>query len=346
MEIESPGMEPRPRLTFNLDLTLDWYQYLSSDADVRAISDLAVGFLGEVAFNPGGAFELDLRDGFVRNVTPGQQIRENADRDRNELNATAHFRPGGGALDIYGQYTFVVDVFESHILDYTNRLTHTGALGTKWQWLPRTQLQLEASLGHVEATSGSVNKPSSTPFRVWAGISTLFTPVFALVARGGYGMGNYAAGEDIKTYIALVELRYAIGPAIKTAIGWSHDFADALIGNFYVDHTFYASVGMQLGARWQIRARGEVRLREYGNIMDEIGLQFCGDASCGKFRKDVLPRFDANVDYQITPWLIAGVAYSYQGDSTDFFVRSPGTTAIDRGSYNWNEFLFKLAARW
>src|SRR5262249_22993350 len=95
MEIESPGMEARQRITFNLDLTLDWYQYLSSDSDIRAVSDLAIGFLGDVAFNPGGAFELDIRDGFVRNVTPGQQIRENADRDRNELSATGHFRPGG-----------------------------------------------------------------------------------------------------------------------------------------------------------------------------------------------------------------------------------------------------------
>jgi hypothetical protein len=344
MEIESPAMEARQRLTFNLDLSLDWYQFLSSNPDVREVSDLAVGFVGGVAFNPGGALELDLRDGFVRNVTPGQQIREDADRDRNELTATGHYRPGGGALDIYGQYTFIIDVFESDIFAYTNRFSHIGTLGAKWQWLPRTQVLLEVSLGHVEPSTTDTKVPS-TPFRAWAGISTLFTPVFALVARGGYGAGNYSSGEDIKTYLALVELRYAIGPAIKTALGYAHDFADALIGNFYVDHTFYGAFGMQLGGRWQVRARGEVRLRDYGGVKDENGLQYCGNAACAKTRSDVLPRVDVNLDYQVTPWLVAGLGYSFQGDSTDFFVRA-ANGVIDRSSYVWSEFLFKLGARW
>src|SRR5262249_17801737 len=75
MEIEAPGAENRQRFTFNLDLTLDWYQFLSSNPDVTAESGLAIGFLGGVAFNPQGQLELDLSDGYVRNITPGQQIR-------------------------------------------------------------------------------------------------------------------------------------------------------------------------------------------------------------------------------------------------------------------------------
>jgi hypothetical protein len=344
MEIEAPGSgEIHQKIAFNVDTNLEWIQYLSSNQAIRDESDLGIGFLGNVAFNPGGSLELDLRDGFVRNVSPGQQVRENADRDRNEATATLHFRPGGGAIDTYLQYAFVVDVFEAKIIDYNDRISHTGAVGVKWQWLPRTQLMLEASYGYVQPSNTDL-KPTSSPLRIWAGISTLFTPVFGVIARGGYGAGNYSAGEDVKTYLALVELRYAIGPAIRTAVGWSHDFADALIGNFYLDHAFYANAGMQLGGRWQIRARGEVRFREYGNIMDELGLQFCGDASCGKFRKDVLPRLDVNLDFQVTPWLVAGAAYSFQADSTDFFVR--GGTSVDRGSYVWQEFMLKLAARW
>jgi len=139
------------------------------------------------------------------------------------------------------------------------------------------------------------------------------------------------------------EVRYAIGPTLRTAVGYNHDFGDALVGNFYTDHTFYVRAGWQLLERWQLRLSGELRLRSYGGIHDAGLLELCGDAACGKFRDDMLGRVDASVDYQIRPWLFAGLAYDFQGDRTDFFVRSGGST--DSGAYSASEAMVKVAAR-
>src|SRR5262249_29835739 len=140
-------------------------------------------------------------------------------------------------------------------------------------------------------------KPGSTPVRVNAGLSSLLTPVLGVVASAGYGNGFYESGENVSTWLGLLELRYAMGPTVGLGAGYSHDFADALIGNFYVDHAVFARASWQLGAKWQARLRGEVRFRSYGGVHDVPNLVVCGDASCSKSRSDVLPRLEASIDY-------------------------------------------------
>jgi len=348
MEIEAPASSPAPqRISFHLDLGLEWDEYLSGNSDVTRQDDLGIQFLGDVKFNPEGQLYLDLSDGFVRNVTPGQSLREDADRDRNELRATLHWKPGGGALDMFLGYQFVVDVFENSILDYDNRISHQGTVGAIWQWLPHTALTLQASLGSVSPSNG-ILKSDSTPFRVTLTASSLLTPVIGAILMGGYGNGFYSSGENVSTWLATAELRYALGPTLRTAIGYSHDFADALIGNFYIDHTLYARATAQFGERWQARVKGEVRFRSYGGIHDtpSIGLVFCGDASCGKFRDDTLPRLEVGTDYALTPWLILGASYILQNDTTDFFVQSTNMAARDYGAFTWQEFDLRLVAKW
>jgi hypothetical protein len=126
-------------------------------------------------------------------------------------------------------------------------------------------------------------------------------------------------------------------------VGYAHDFADALVGNFYIDHRIYARAGWQIADRWQLRVLGELRLRSYGGIVDTDRLELCGDASCGNFRDDTLARVDASVEYQVTPWLFAGLVYTLDTDSTDFFVRSE--QGEDFGSYVANELTARLSAR-
>src|SRR5262249_55702726 len=104
----------------------------------------------------------------------------------------------------------------------------------------------------------------------------------------------------------------------------------------------------QFGERWQARVKGEVRFRSYGGIHDtpSIGLAFCGDASCGKFRDDTLPRLEVGTDYALTPWLILGASYILQNDTTDFFVQSTNMAARDYGAFTWQEFDLRLVAKW
>lgn len=344
MEIEPAGGGASPRVVFSLDGNLEWNQYLSSNNTVSSVSDLGIGFLGDVKINPDGAVSFNIHDGFTRNVNPSQSaVAENTTRDRNEASAQVHFKPGGGALDIFLGYTLVVDLFEHKVIDYANRITNQGSLGVRWQWLPRTVISFDASIANVSPNDTTL-KSSSTPFRATLGVSTLLTPILGVVAQGGYGNGFYSSGENVSTWLALAELRLAIGPTVRTAFGYSHDFADALFGNFYIDHTPYARASAQLGARWQIHAKAEVRFRTYGGIKDAPGLVFCGDASCPKTRSDTLPRVEVGTDYAILPWLLFGGLYVFQSDSTDFFARSGSN--VDYGAYTWHEFDLRVQAKW
>jgi hypothetical protein len=262
---------------------------------------------------------------------------------KNELTIGAVYKPGGGAIQAYGNYVFGVDLFERAQLNFGNRLSHTFNLGGKWQWLPKTQFNFDAFLGIVTPSDETV-KAGSIPFRVLAGISTLITPTFGTVLKLGVGYSVYDTGPDFLSYLATVEGRWALGPVARVAFGYNHDFADALIGNYYTDHTFYGRVAAQFAGRWQARARAELRLRSYEGIFDFLGAQFCNDAACvDKGRFDVVSRIEATVDYQINAWLYAGVAYAFESVTTDAFIRANGDT--DSSGYVWNEFLLKASAR-
>ncbi len=341
-EAEAPGSgSAGPRLLFDLGAMLTWVQYLASQDVITEQSDLGIGLNASVKLNPTGKVSLELRDSFVRNVNPGQSLREDLDRDRNELNARLIGRPGGGAIEAYLAYSFIIDVFESSVLLFQDRITHSGGLGASWRWLPKTVFSVDATMGTV-SPSNTALKSESTPLRVTGGVSTLLTPVLGLIVRGGYGNGFYARGENVSTYLALVEARVAIGPTLRLAGGYSHDFADGLVGNFFVDHLLFARAGWQAMPRLQLRASGELRLRSYGGIVDTGELDFCGDATCANFRDDLLTRLEVTAELQLRAWLFAGLVYSLQMDRTDFFVRSE---TIDSGAYVANEVFARVSAR-
>jgi hypothetical protein len=343
MELEAPGDRAAQRLAFNGSAQLMWNQFISPVSGVTSQSDLAANLLAGLILNPEGQLSLSLHEGYTRSVLPLQTAALEQARDRNELGARGEYRPGGGALSLYGQYQFALDLFESSVLSFDNRFTHQFSVGGKWQWLPKTQVHLDVNLWLVEPNDQTF-KSSSMPLRVVAGVNTLITPLIGLLAQAGYGNAFYSSGPSYSSWLATLEGRYAIGPTIRVAAGYSHDFADALIGNYYADHVFYARYGMQFLERWQLRARAELRLRSYEGIHDTATITYCGDLSCPKTRDDVLTSLSLALEYQINAWLFAGAHYSLQADSTSFFIRS-SRGLVDRGSYVWNEIMGEVAAR-
>jgi len=342
LELEG-GQGANQAINFNSELVLTWNQFISSNSAVTDQSDLSIGARAGLVVNPQGQLTWGVRDSYTRFVNPGQSLANRLDRDKNELATDLTYKPGGGALQAYFAYLFTADLFEDSRLTFNSRLMHSFELGTRWQWLPITQFSLAASLGIVAPNDESF-KPASNPFRVWAGMATLFTPTLGMVLRAGYGNGFYDSGPSVSTYLLLAEFRYAIGPTMRTAAGYSHDFSDALIGNSYVDHQLFARFSLQLGEALQIRVKGDVRFRDYDGIRDIGTIEYCGDAACGKFRKDVIAGVEAAVEYQFTRWLFASVNYSLQTDSTDFFVRSGAQ--VDPGSFVWQEIGIRVAARY
>ena len=345
LEVEAGDSAPPSRkLALRGDVLLTWNQYLAEHWGVSEQSDLGVGLLLDAHFNPDAPLSVRVREGFTRAVTPPTALSiEGADRDKNDLVLGIVYKPGGGAIEGYAHYTFGVDLFERTSLQFSNRSSHMGTVGGRWQWLPKTQFNTEANVGLVSGTS---LKSDSMPMRFWAGTSTLITPTVGLVLRGGYGMGNYTAGETFASYLAQAEGRIAVGPVLRLAFGYSHDFTDTLIANFYTDHAVYGRMSTQVAGRLQLRARGELRFRDYSGIpMTAQGVVFCsgGAASCSSSdRTDIVARVDTTLDYQLNPWLVLGGAFTLLSDTTDFFIVAGSQS--DSAGFVWTEFLAKASA--
>jgi hypothetical protein len=201
------------------------------------------------------------------------------------------------------------------------------------------------SLGFVSVDEAAGLKSDSMPLRITVGISSLITPRLGTVLRVGYGNAFYSSGQSFSNVLFAGELRYAFGPTVRVAGGYSYDFTDSLIANFYTDHTIYGRLAAQFGGRVQLDGKLELKLRNYGGVpMMAQGTQFCGDAACPADRSDVIVVAGVNADYQVNRWLYIGAGYSLYSDSTDFFTRSPGSMD-DPAEYVWHEVVVKGMAR-
>ena len=106
----------------------------------------------------------------------------------------------------------------------------------------------------------------------------------------------------------------------------------------------FARASVQLGANLQFRLKGDLRFRDYDGIRDIGNVEYCGDDTCAKFRKDFLAGLDTGLEYRFTRWLFAGIHYTLQTDSTDFFARVNG--AVDPGRFVWQEVGIGVSARY
>jgi hypothetical protein len=334
-------------LLLNGSLDLTWNQFLSGNDVVTGYSDLGIGAALDLKFNPEGRVTFGVRDAFVRSVLPPPSETPDADidRDKNEITAIVTYKPGGGAIQIYGQFSNSIELFEDSRLDFANRMTNTVTVGGRWQWLPKTSFSSEASLGFVTVDSQAL-KSSSMPLRITVGANTLITPRIGTVVRVGYANAFYDSGQSFSNIVFSGELRYAFGPTMRISGGYAYDFTDSLIANFYTDHTLYGRLVAQFGGKVSLNGRLEFKLRNYGGVptMTVQGTDFCGDTACVRDRSDVIVGSNIGLDYQMNPWLYLGAAYTLYSDSTDFFTRSTGSMD-DPAKYVWQEFMVKAAAK-
>jgi hypothetical protein len=343
------GMAQHAMVELDGDVLVLWNQYISGEDSITEQSNLGANAMLGLKVNRGGFVEFMLRDGFVRAVNPPPaETPQDLARDKNTLTAGVTVRPGGGALDLYLNGSWTIDVFERDTAKIANRNMFEAIVGTRWQWLPKTQVSAEVSFGliMVEDDAVKTDRGNSTPLRVTAGISSLITPKFGVVLRGGYGNGFYSEGPNFSSYLALGELRYAIGPTLRLAIGYSHDFADSLVGNFRADHAIYGRMVMQFLGRVTLFAKPELRLRTYEGIpMTANGVTFCSEPGVcmGGERDDTIFRLEAGFDVQVNDWLVAGVHYLLISDSTDA-VTTDGTSTDSLG-FVWQEVMFKATAK-
>jgi hypothetical protein len=343
--VDSPA-----KVSLNADVMLTWNQFLESGPAADQ-SDLGINALAGMKVAPQGKVSFELRDGFTRavNPPPAETARE-LDRDRNDLTGVLSLRPGGGALEIFAKLSWLFERFEQEQASFADRNSVIGTVGSKWQWLPKTQLNGEVSLGLVSSDSPVKPGGDSLPLRVTIGTSTLITPDFGTVLRVGYGNAFYSSGPSYNSFLALAELRYAVGPTIRVAGGYSREFADSLIGNYRVDDLFYVRFSAQMIGQVLFGASASATLRQYDGLPTTGSLIFCDSQPCStsnalSSRDDVLFALTAHLDYQMNQWLMVGAQYQVISDTTDSVASAMGSTTADSVGFVWQEILLKATAK-
>lgn len=303
---------PWQNVKLNLSGGLDWNNYLSAFADTHAFSFLGANLVGAAAFNPGGAFGVDVAETFNR-----------SDRTNNPLFAVgvlglssatkvrAWGKPGGGAIEVAGSYELGVDAYSPQVSAGTsdlykacpedpqcnpllaaafNSLLNRVGIDAKWRLLPKTGLTFEANYGWKSYLYGSslAGTQAASPIRAVLGFGTLLSTRFTFALRAGYGGIVFAGAAPTRhDVIGQAEVGYRVTETLAARVGFLRsDEPVAGASLYYADNRLYADFRGQFN-RVVASAIASVDFVSYGGTA----------------------RFDTNfgagvtADYNINDWL-------------------------------------------
>jgi hypothetical protein len=320
---------------FDIGAALTYREYLSNDVDIRnqrafmpsAYANLEFGKLQHLGFT--------LTEAFSRTEDPPYS-RANAllstafVRDVNQASAGLRWAPGGGRLGAVLRYTNTLDFFETGSLKVANSMGHQLLFDASWKWLPKTALVLQVSQGYISYFNNDpltgAKKPTSLPLHAMGGIRGLISAKLSLSLMAGYANGFYdttrATPSGLRGNLsASADLNYR--PTILTSVvlGYRHDFANAILGDWYYVDSVYLSIGQAIGGRFGLGLSARYDSRSFRNIPTMVGLAG---------RHDNYFQAGANLDYHMREWTYVGVAYTLMSNTSD-----AGPNDLESGRVNY-----------
>ncbi|HLK40910.1 MAG TPA: hypothetical protein VKU41_29355 [Polyangiaceae bacterium] len=208
---------------------------------------------------------------------------------RDELGAGAElaFQPGSGTLDYRLGYHFSDVLFEQSEGTPYDNTTHEGFIRGRWKFRPRTALMYDGSIRAISYANSQpasvVGLANSTPVRARIGLNGLITDRFAAMALVGWGASFYDTTipqqPQYDSVIGNAELKWFLSasPGIASAtdiglalssisIGYTRDFQNSYIGNFYGLDRGYLKFFYFFAGRALVTLEGGVAAIEYPNM--------------------------------------------------------------------------------
>jgi hypothetical protein len=288
---------PPPTVNFRLGASGTYREYFGQlspeqrnfSADVNARLDI-------LPARPVGGSVFASYDRVIQ-PNPGQPITNPDlafDRDVLTVGAEIAVQPGGGMLDVHLGNTFTDTLFEQTAGQAYSSYLDTTYLKGRWKFRPRTALIYDGNFGiqHYDNTAGGLlavtQLNDANPIRARLGISGLVTPRFSLLAMLGYG-GSFLApatpttamGEPPAQYDSVIgqgELKFYLtaqpglesGPPSLTlstlAVGYTRDFQNSYLANFYGSDRGYLKFSYFFGGRALVSFEGGGGAVEYPQI--------------------------------------------------------------------------------
>jgi hypothetical protein len=273
---------------------------------------------------------LSLFNNFLRDVQPSYLPGTTEfTRDTEQAGGRLRWRPGGGRLEELLTYTFQYDHFENADLSAADSIGNTIDLRTDFRFFPKTALFLDISQGFGHYLNSGNGKFDSAPFRVLAGLQGLVTPKLTTLLAGGYGNGFYDVGPNPSGVVINAELGWLVGPFARGKIGYIHDFANSLYGNYYDNDAGYATWQQQVGTFFLANLSWRLEHRSYHCApgTQSTAIQ-CYDATAGP-RVDNWMGLQVDAHYFPIAWFSAGAAYQVLTNISDFRIPSGGSAGLD-----------------
>lgn len=339
---------PPPAVTFSAGGAFIYSQFLMNGGEDTGSSpatrnklgrDFEYGILGDLALmiSPGRPWGLNFFDNFQRTAQPGLDPIVEAGLNRIENRAAGeivHTRPGG-LLDWRLGYALGITYFEAppstsltlSAQDF-NATRHEVYTTGRWRFLPRTALVYNGSYGINIYNNETPGLPNSRALRTRIGLSGLFTDRLAILALVGWGASFYSnagtGNRDFDSVIGQLEFRYylngsapaagAPAPAASSsfAIGFTRDFFNSYIGNYYARNRGYVGLSTLVGQRFLINLDGGASVIQYADVLDrQTGATMATGFST--------VRADASLflEYRIKDWLGLNATYQFLAEFTN-----------------------------
>lgn len=274
-----------PKLNFRAGVSASFNQLFaanSSDSgDVSKQHHVDVGGNFKLDILPNSPWGGDLYGNYLRSIEPSNSADTNAawDRDLIVLGTGVIWRPGGGLFDWRLGYELQYNYFERNSFREFNNIQHYLKTRGRWRFLPRTALLYDASLGFITYANRTTQN-NSQPVRARLGLNGLITNHFALLAMAGWGASFYESHNnipvnDFDSVIAQAELKWFLLPQptlapggatvglSSIAVGYTRDFHNSYLGDYYSQDRGYANFSYFLGGRVLLSLEGGFSRNSY-----------------------------------------------------------------------------------
>ncbi len=284
-EGEGGGSPEPPKVGFRAGVAASYNEFIATrSADSDAVTKQRnVGALGNLQLTilPGRPWGADIFADFLRSVQPSQDPDFNYNRITARFGGGIVWAPGGGMFDWRLGYEYGLTYFEQQ--EFRNLSNAYNQINTRgrWRFLPRTAFLYDASATFLRYNNNpAAGQLNSDPIRARIGLNGLVTPSFSLLAMVGWGASFYQGtnAQQFDAPIAQAELRWYItpnpglDPAAATltlsslAIGYSRDFFNSYLGDYYTSDRGYINLSYFFGGRFLLVGDAGIAAIEYPTI--------------------------------------------------------------------------------
>lgn len=308
------------------NVRLAYDQPLSSNDTVQETGGLGIGARFRGMVNPMGTWAFGFDENFLRSIRASNfETASNENRDLNSLRLTLLYHPPGRALSGYLYYQNTIDIFESETSDslYPDRIDNRIGIRPMWQWLPKTQLYADVSIGIVGGLGdapASNRKADSFPLIARLGVSTLLSAKTAVNASVGYTNGFYSEGPSFSSPYGDVMISYRYSPLGKISASYGFVHQDSVNANFYRDHVVKASIQQDYDPV-AFLIQPQLHLRHYE------GITLPGAPS--DERDDTIFQLIGGVHYNFRNWVAGAIEYKFSTVQTDFMYTEAGGQTVE-----------------